>query len=159
MESLLDRSNIYMSIIWRTWRPFGGPGTEGEFILSEVPNHADVPSSDQHFHLELLENLCKLEELMVEDCPGLVSLVSCKHSAWSEIYYYFLVLRKMLLAPSPCALQPLTLVVRILHVSVLLPLASPSPLLLAPYSSSLQPLALSERILLVPVLRSKHTPF
>lgn len=65
-----------------------GSYTEGKFILSEVPHPTDVSAFS-------LENLRKLEDLTVEDCPGLVSLVGREHRAPSQTSYCLPILRKM----------------------------------------------------------------
>ena len=47
------------------------------------------------FTQELLDNLCSLEELKVEDCPSIKSIVSCKIPAEHRTSYFLPNLKKI----------------------------------------------------------------
>ena len=53
------------------------------------------------FTQELLDNLCNLEELKVEDCPSIKSIVSCEISAEPKTSYFLPNLKKISLHYMP----------------------------------------------------------
>lgn len=82
----------YMKNLEAIWR---GPVPKGSLSCLKSLTLRTCPRVISIFTPELLENLCNLEELVVEDCPGLSSLVSCKYSGQSEAPLYMPALRKM----------------------------------------------------------------
>lgn len=82
----------YMKNLEAIWR---GPVPKGSLSCLKSLTLRTCPRVIRIFTPELLENLCNLEELVVEDCPGLSSLVSCKYSGQSEAPFYMPALRKM----------------------------------------------------------------
>lgn len=82
----------YMKSLETIWR---GPVQKGSLSCLKSLTLRTCPKLTCIFTQELLESLHNLEELIVEDCPSLISLVSYKHLAYSETYSYLPVLRKM----------------------------------------------------------------
>ena len=73
----------------------GGASTANSLNLLKSLTLRTCPQLTTIFTQELLDNLCSLEELKVEDCPSIKSIVSCKIPAEHRTSYFLPNLKKI----------------------------------------------------------------
>nr|POE67718.1 disease resistance protein rps2 [Quercus suber] len=82
----------YMKSLRSIWE---GPVPQNSLYLLKSLTLRTCPELTTIFTQELLDNLCSLEELKVEDCPSIKSIVSCKIPAEHRTSYFLPDLKKI----------------------------------------------------------------
>ena len=82
----------YMKSLRSIWE---GPVPQNSLNLLKSLTLRTCPQLTTIFTQELLDNLCSLEELKVEDCPSIKSIVSCKIPAEHRTSYFLPNLKKI----------------------------------------------------------------